>query len=127
MFQADDLTVFFTGPSGATDPYSVTYTMYWTPKNSECPKAVGAIDRIPVRTGIGEYYATGIAGQCGQPGDGWKVVWRFRDTANSPLQEVTQGFVVFDTGKYCPGSCTPARTSCGCSNTCGSCTPTYGW
>lgn len=126
VFQSGDLPIFFSNGTGPVDPYLVTYSFRYTPKGSECPIVAGATSRNPVRTGVGQYYATGIAGQCGQPGDRWEICWVYQETMGSPLQEVCNPFVVFDSGAYCAPPCSPAQTSCGGS--CGGgCSPSYGW
>lgn len=126
VFQSGDLPIYFAKPSGPIDPYSVSYTFKYTPKGSECPIVAGPSNRTPVRTGVGEYYATGIAGQCGQPGGTWVICWQYQETLGSPTQEVCQTFVVFDSSTYCAPSCTPSQDPCGCGPS-SPCSPSYGW
>jgi hypothetical protein len=75
VFQSGDLPIFFSNAKGPVDPYRVTYTFKYTPQGSECSKVVGVADRTPVNTGVGSYYATGVAGECGQPGS-WSICWK---------------------------------------------------
>lgn len=132
VFQSGDLPIFFSNALGPVDPYLVSYSFRYTPKGSECPILAGASGRTPVRMGVGQYYATGIAGQCGQPGDRWEICWTYQETLTSPVQEVCNPFVVFDTGAYCPTSANCGGSSGGCSSGCGSAvsgcaSPSYGW
>ena len=120
VFQRFDLPIFITDPEGnPLSPYSVKYTMYYYPKNSQCPVRVGALDRTPVQVDVGDYYATGIAGQCGQPGD-WCVEWKIQESFGGPLTSERFCFKVFDTSQYCASTarcgCSATTTPCGCSS-----------
>lgn len=120
VFQSFDLPLFVTNPVGnPLGPYSVTYTMYYYPKNSQCPIRVGAADRRPVNVGVGEYYATGVAGRCGQPGD-WCVEWKIQEVFGGPYVTEKFCFKVFDTAAYCASTasscgCTPDPDPCSCN------------
>lgn len=137
VFQHGDLPIFVTDTSGnPLSPFSVKYSMYYTPKNATCPVRVGPLDRTPVQIDVGEYYATGVAGQCGQPGD-WCVEWKIQEFFDGPWISETFCFKVFDSSQFCAGgsstssNCssvnTPACNWC-CRAPC-SCTtsPKYGW
>jgi len=112
VFQRGDIPFYVTDLAGnPLSPYSVRYTMYFTPKNGTCPVRVGPEDRIPVQVDVGEYYATGVAGQCGQPGD-WCVRWKAQEVFEGPTISDTFCFKVFDYAQYCA----PGAISTGCSS-----------
>ena len=124
VFQRGDLPLYITDLSNnPMSPYSVKYTMFYYPKNSQCSVRVGAEGRTPVTTGVGEYYATGVAGQCGQPGE-WYVEWLIQESFDSPVVKECFRFKVFDTSQYCGSgsSSSSSGSSCGCS----SCSK-FGW
>ncbi len=58
---------------------------------------VGPFNRRPAVCGksLGVYYATGTAGELGQPGD-WIIEWRWQRSTFSPTQTVRQPFKVLD-------------------------------
>ena len=108
-FQRGDLPLFLVDASGSpTSPYIVRYTIYFQPK-SGCPIRSGPEDRTPVMADIGEYYATGTAGECHQPGD-WFVLWWYQESFGSERFEVRYPFKVFDSSQFAL-SCAPARGS----------------
>lgn len=118
VFQRGDLPIYITDlADNPMSPYLVRYTMYYWPKGSQSKIRVGAEDRTPVNTGVGEYYATGVAGQCGQPGD-WCVEWKIQESFGSPMVTEVFNFKVFDSSQYC-GQGSSSSSSCGCSR--------FGW
>lgn len=133
VFQRGDLPLFVTDFSGnPVGPYKVTYTMYFHPSNAACGFRVGPEDRTPVNVGTGEYYATGIAGQCGQPGT-WCVVWKVQEVFEGPVISDKFCFQVFDASQYCPPgggsqSCPSTNTpACGCRRPCSCTCKKSGW
>lgn len=135
VFQRGDLPLFVTDlANNPLDPYSVKYTMYYYPKNAQCATRVGPECRTPVRVDVGEYYATGVAGQCGQPGD-WCVEWKVQEVFNGPVLSSKFCFKVFDSSQYCnyggtsSGGCSSVNTpACGCKKPCScSCGGKSGW
>lgn len=125
VFQRGDLPLLVTDFKGNLfSPYSVRYTLLYMPKDSQCLVRAGACGRTPVMADVGEYYATGCAGECGQPGQ-WYVRWVLQEYFDGPLTTQEFGFVVFDTATYCVGSCSSGSTSgtssgrsawnCGCN------------
>lgn len=130
VFQRGDLPLFVTDLSGnPVTPYSVRYTMFYKPKNATCFVRVGPKDRVPVTVGVGEFYATGVAGQCGQPGD-WCVEWKTQEVFEGPVIADKFCFKVFDSAQYCAtlstGACPSVNTpACTCKVPC-SCAK-FGW
>lgn len=55
----------------------------------------GPPNRQPIMEDVGSYYATGTAGECGQPGD-WVIVWRWQRDPWSPVQTREMPFRVVD-------------------------------
>ena len=76
-FGFDDLGLCVTGSGGsAADPVCITYTLYQIQRGCT-PKQVGRPGRKPGKRGLGCYYATGFAGECGQPGL-WMIRWSYQ-------------------------------------------------
>jgi hypothetical protein len=143
VFQRGDLPLYITDSSGnPLDPYSVKFTLLYLPRKQYQDRpavpnhalVAGACSRNPVQAAIGEYYATGCAGESGQTGQ-WFVRWIVQEYSQGPLLEDQFGFEVFDTAQYFPpgvgmmgrpSECntsvaTPCRwcckpNPCGCSN-----------
>lgn len=113
VLQRGDLPIFVTDAAGnPLDPYSITYTLFFQEKNAACPRHVGPCRRVPVKADVGEYYVTGIAGECGQPGD-WYVEWTLQEYFEGTLMAERFGFKVFDTSAYCtPGPHYEVRSGC---------------
>jgi hypothetical protein len=146
VYQREDLPIYITDTSGnPLDPYRVTYRLLYQPQQHysdrpavPChPIVAGPCTRTPVKATIGEYYATGCAGECGQPGQ-WFVRWFIQEYFQGPLLEEQFGFEVFDTSQYLPAGAGMAGRSSGCGsapttgpwccqpNPCG-CKNTRGW
>lgn len=118
VFQRGDLPNFVTDMAGyPANPYKLTFTLFYYPKGACCPMRVGPIDRTPVNADIGEYYVSGVAGQCGQPGD-WYVEWKLQEAFGSQVSTDLFGFKVFDTAQYLPAA-TYQKLGCGCVQGCG--------
>lgn len=68
------LAIYFFTSSGPVVPVRVVYTLFEIRADGSL-KQVGVPDRVPAQGGmVGEYYATGRAGECGQPGR-WLIRW----------------------------------------------------
>ncbi len=104
VFQQGDLPFYSTSGGNASDPYLVTYTVFWLNPQDPNPVQVGAAGRTPLHAATGEYYASGIAGTCGQPGN-WYVEWTYQETSGSPSVKVVFPFKVFDSAQYCVPCC----------------------
>lgn len=122
VFQRGDLPIYVTDLTGnPLGPYSITYSMYYHDNGTRV--RVGPSGRIPVQADVGEYYVTGVAGQCGQPGD-WCVEWVIQEYSDSPLVSETYCYKVFNTAEYCSPS-GGGSGSCGCKSKCGC--AKFGW
>jgi hypothetical protein len=114
VFQRGDLPIFITDPAGnPADPFKITYSLSFQPKGAPCPRPAGPCDRVPVHADVGEYYVSGVAGQCGQPGQ-WFVDWKYQESFGSQLIADRMGFQVFDTAQLAP--VTYVSYPCGCSS-----------
>jgi hypothetical protein len=103
-FQRGDLAVWFTEVGqGAVSPYRVTYALYKGLPGG-VPKLIGPCVRHPAKGDTGEYYATGIAGEGGQPGR-WRIVWRYQMFYNGTVYETSMCFMVNDA--IAAGACVP--------------------
>lgn len=119
-FQRGDLPLFVVDANGLpTSPYIVRYTIYYQPKQG-CPIQAGPVDRTPVNVGVGEYYATGNAGECHQPGD-WYVLWWYQESFGSERVELRYPFKIFDSSQFAVACATgpglgggTAWGGCGC-------------
>lgn len=107
-FQRGDLPLYIWDPAGnPAAPYAVTYTLFYYAPGSSCAAQAGPADRVPATLDSGEYYVTGVAGSCGQPGD-WYVRWVWQESFGSQKVEVIFPFKVFDSSQYslaCNGGC----------------------
>lgn len=56
---------------------------------------VGPQEKTPVQGMVGEYYATGLAGETGQPGR-WIIQWTYQVSPDDPLSTVEMPFLVTD-------------------------------
>lgn len=94
LLQRGDLPVYISNAAGPVTPVRVTYTMYQLrPDGSR--KQVGPSGRTPVKGVVGEFYATGRAGELGQPGS-WILRWEWQRTYQSVIQYKEMCFQVFD-------------------------------
>lgn len=96
IFTRGDLPLYLTDPTGTRkiSPYSVRYTIFQQRSNNTTHQ-VGPSDRQPVMQVTGEYYATGTAGELGQPGN-YQIRWCYRRTFDAPLETATFAFQVVD-------------------------------
>ncbi len=83
-------------PSSAA---SIGFTLYQIQRGC-FPKQVGPKDRKPGNLKFGLYYATGTAGECGQPGL-WIVRWCYRKAHGAPPTYADCYFYVLDS-VLCP-------------------------
>lgn len=68
------LAIYYFTASGPVAPVQVVYTLFEIRPDGSL-KQVGSPRRTPAQGGlVGEYYATGRAGECGQPGR-WLIRW----------------------------------------------------
>lgn len=100
VFQRGDLPLYVMDNAGnPVSPQKVTFTIYRYDRNGTAVQ-IGPADRTPVNVGVGEYYVTGIAGDCGgQPGD-YFVKWTYQYNLSSPLTSDVMGFKVFNPSDY---------------------------
>ena len=92
--QRGDLPVYLSDRNGPVSPHLVFYTTYQKRPNGTRFQ-VGASKRTPVSGSVGEYYATGRAGELGQPGD-WVIRWIFQRSFDGALQTEEMEFRVLD-------------------------------
>ena len=123
LFQRGDLPIYITDTAGNPfDPHSVKYSLLYRahkhyPDRHAVPRhpvIVGVCHRTPVQAAPGEYYATGCAGECGQPGQ-WFARWVVQEYSQGPLLEEQFGFEVFDTAAYFPPGVGMAGRPSGCN------------
>jgi len=93
-FVRGDLTLSLADNRGPFGPVCISYTLYQMQYGCEL-KQIGPSGRKPGSSGVGCYYVTGTAGECGQPGL-WAVKWKYQRTSNSPVIEKTCYFQVLD-------------------------------
>jgi len=100
LFQRGDLPIYIVdGSDSPFSPYSIKYTLVYHQNLKVYP-----CYRVPVQADVGEYYATGYAGEGGQPGQ-WYIEWTIQEYFQGPLQEDKFGFEVFSPAEYSSPSC----------------------
>jgi hypothetical protein len=100
QFVAGDLETFVTGANGnPMGPVCISFTMYQVQKGCAL-KQVGPSNRHPGTSRVGCYYATGTAGECGQPGL-WVIRWSYQGTFGGPSVVRDCYFYVLDS-VLCP-------------------------
>jgi hypothetical protein len=77
------------GLGNLVDPYYIRYSLFDVTTGVEV--LIGAADRIPSTTGVGQYYANATLPLDANIGD-WLIRWNFRETPTSPLVEAVQEF-----------------------------------
>lgn len=92
--QRGDLSVFIHDGSNAIAPVRVAYSLAQLRLDGS-RKYVGPQNRTPVKGSLGEFYATGRAGESGQPGQ-WIIEWLFQRTFQSDVQRTEMYFQVLD-------------------------------
>lgn len=103
VFQRGDLPLYVSDAAGnPLSPQTVRFTLFRYNPGNPNPVQIGPADRTPVQADIGEYYVTGIAGECGgQPGD-WFVRWTYQYNSSSPMTQDVFAFKVFNPNDYLP-------------------------
>lgn len=91
-----DLEICATGKGGnPLGPVCITFTMFQIQRGCQ-PLQKGPSGRHPAKTSrVGCYYATGTAGECGQPGL-WLIRWRYQGSFGGPWVETDCYFYVLD-------------------------------
>lgn len=106
LFQRGDLPIYIVDRVNSPfSPYSVKYTLIYQTSSQELLK-VFPCNRMPVQADIGEYYATGYAGEGGQPGQ-WYIEWTLQEYFQGPIQEDRFGFRVFSPAEFQQHPCGP--------------------
>jgi hypothetical protein len=99
-FGPEDLAICLTDLDGnPTDPICISYTLYQAQLGCAL-KQIGPEDRKPSHPSVGCYYATGDAGDCGQPGV-WAICWKYQRTFGDPVVVKCCYFLVLDS-VLCP-------------------------
>ena len=93
-FTVGDLAFRTADSRGPFGPVCITYTLYQVQPGCAL-KQIGPSGRKPGQRGVGCYYVTGTAGECGQPGL-WAVRWRYQRTYSHPVVETDCYFQVVD-------------------------------
>ncbi len=93
-FRRGDLPVYICDRSGPVSPVWIRFTLYRVLVDGSRWRK-GPAQRAPAQGQVGEYYATGRAGESGQPGD-WVIVWEFRRNLQSATQSKEMEFQVLD-------------------------------
>lgn len=75
-------------------PYLVNYTLYYVHRGGWAQQ-IGATGRTPVLSSHFGFYATGFAGEGGQPGT-WRIKWQWQRAVGVPLEEFSYDFCVKD-------------------------------
>lgn len=100
QFGTGDLDICVTKGGNPLGPVCITFTMYQIQRGCQLLQK-GPGGRRPVTTSrVGCYYATGTAGECGQPGL-WMIRWRYQGTFGGPWVEKDCYFYVLDS-VLCP-------------------------
>lgn len=95
VFTVGDLTFRVLDNRGNPfNPVCVSYTLYQM-QHGYVLKQIGPSGRRPGTTGVGSYYVTGTAGECGQPGL-WAVRWKYQRTFSNSAVETDCYFQVAD-------------------------------
>jgi hypothetical protein len=102
----NDLCLHLSNKSGPYSPVSITYTLYQVSK-SGVPLPVGG-RKAPVKGNVGEFYASGTAGEMGQPGQ-WIIRWEVTPDFGAETLVFEQRFDVLDYVARTPQSPTQAR------------------
>ena len=93
-FQFGDLVLDVTTSSGDPfSPYSVTWTMFRVLPGGSLVQA--GPTQVGVQQKVGLFYATGTAGENGQPGD-WVIRWAYARSFGIPEVTVDESFRVVD-------------------------------
>lgn len=94
LLQRGDLAIFICDAQSGVSPYAIKYRMLYARPDGTF-KPVGPQNRTPAAGQVGEFYATGRAGELGQPGN-WVIEWTFQRTYQAEHQVVEMPFQVYD-------------------------------
>jgi|SRR5688572_1849508 hypothetical protein len=92
--QRGDLSVFICDGRSAVVPSRIAYSLAFVRLDGS-RRYVGPQNRTPVSGDVGEFYATGRAGESGQPGQ-WVIEWVYQRTPHSDAQRAEMAFHVLD-------------------------------
>lgn len=92
--QRGDLSVFICDGRRPVVPVRIAYNLVQFRLDGS-RKYVGPRERSPVPGDPGEFYASGRAGEAGQPGN-WLVEWVYQRTLQSSVQKTEMRFQVLD-------------------------------
>jgi hypothetical protein len=92
--QRGDLSVFVCERHTPLIPFRVTYSLAQV-RPDGTRKYVGPRGRVPAAGDVGEFYATGRAGESGQSGQ-WVIEWTFQRTQQSAGEAAEMRFQVLD-------------------------------
>lgn len=90
----NDLNIIIRDDTGTpVDPFYIRYSLF--DNTTGIPVLIGAPNRVPATTGVGQYYANATIPLDSNIGD-WMIHWNFRETSGSPMVQVVQEFNVVD-------------------------------
>jgi hypothetical protein len=90
----NDLNIIIRDDTGTpVDPFYIRYSLF--DNTTGIPVLIGAPNRVPATTGVGQYYANATIPLDSNIGD-WMIHWDFRETSGSPMVQVVQEFNVVD-------------------------------
>jgi hypothetical protein len=93
-------------------PFAINFTFFQVLPGG-IKQRVGPADRSPIMSDVGDFYAVGIAGEGGQPGE-WVVRWEWQRYQNGPVYKQEYPFVVLDAVlAYDPNDLTPRKCKYG--------------
>ena len=92
--QRGDLPIYISNHGGPVAPVRVVYTLFYVRPDGSLMQ-VGPGCRKPSPGLVGEFYATGRAGEAGQPGE-WIIRWEYQRTFQSAVQVKEMCFSVLD-------------------------------
>lgn len=87
----DNLNVYFYIDGSLSDPFNVTYTLLDSTTGSD--QIIGLPDRIPIKFGIGSFYAPWTVPD-DEPVGPHKIKWTYRESATSEIKIDIEEFEV---------------------------------
>lgn len=94
VLQRGDLPLYLCDRRGPVSPNIISFTLYQK-RSDGTTFQVGPSGRVPAEGEVGEFYATGRAGESGQPGC-WVIKWFWRRSFDGPAQTKEMEFRVED-------------------------------
>lgn len=92
--EPDDLDIeVLDGSSTPIDPFNITYALYDVTTGSEV--LIGPATRDPVRTGVGEYYASFQVPENATYGL-YRIRWSIEETSGAPISTVMEEFEIVE-------------------------------